>query len=120
MGGEVQEIYENNSILRSSSILYNLINLISSYVKRLVPVCLTPRQCENSFNKSITRDLYSLLHNSFFEYSSYLGIKESRCHTGQPVWHKAEANSIIRKSSSSNNSILLISSYKRGVFPQLI
>ena len=49
MGEEVQEIYENNSLLQSSSILYNSINLISSYFKRLVPLRLTPRQCENSF-----------------------------------------------------------------------
>ena len=49
MGGEMQEIYENNSILRSSSILYNSINLISSNFKRLTPLRLTPRQCENSF-----------------------------------------------------------------------
>ena len=49
MGEEVQEIYENNSILQSSSTLYNSITLISSYFKRLVPLHLTPRQCENSF-----------------------------------------------------------------------
>ena len=49
MGEEVQEIYDNNSILWSSSILYNWIPLISSYFKRLVPIHLTPRQCENSF-----------------------------------------------------------------------
>ena len=49
MGEEVQEIYENNSILRSSSTLYKSIISISSYFKRLVPLHLTPTQCENSF-----------------------------------------------------------------------
>ena len=49
MGEEVQEIYDNNSILWSSSILYNSISLISSYFERLVPIHLMPRQCENSF-----------------------------------------------------------------------
>ena len=43
MGEEMQEIYENNSILQSSSIIYNSITLISSYFKRLVPLHLTLR-----------------------------------------------------------------------------
>ena len=45
------------------------------------------------------------------------GLKKKKCHTGWPTWHKAEANSIIQGSSSSQNSTLLLSSYKRGAFP---
>ena len=43
-----------------------------------------------------------------------------KCHAGELGWEKVEANSIIGISSISYNSILRLSSYKRGVFPYLV
>ena len=43
-----------------------------------------------------------------------------KCHAGELGWEKAEANSIIGISSISYNSILKLSSYKRGTFPYLV
>ena len=69
----MEKLYENNSILRSSSILYNSILKESSCIERLH---LTQRQSEIRFNKSITQYLNSWLHNSINLKSSYLGIQK--------------------------------------------
>ena len=73
MGEGAEKLYENNSILRSSSILYNSILQESSYVERLH---LTQRQSEIRFNNSITRYINSQLCNLINLKSSYLGIQK--------------------------------------------
>ena len=71
MGGGVEKLYENNSILRSSSILYNSILKESSCIERLH---LTQRQSEIRFSNSIARYMNSCLPNSINLKSSYLWI----------------------------------------------
>ena len=73
MGEGAEKLYDNNSTLRRSSILYNSILEESSYVERLR---LTQRQYEIRFNKSITRYLIGRLHNSINLKSSYVGIQK--------------------------------------------
>ena len=53
----------------------------------------------------------------FYDNRVIQGLKKKKCHAGWPAWHEAEANSIIQGSSYSQNSTLLLSSYKRGAFP---
>ena len=113
----MEKLYENNSTLRSSSILYNSILKESSYIERLR---LTQKQYEIRFNKRITQYLIGRLHNSINLKSSYVEIQKRKCHAGKAAWEKSVANSIIGISSISYNSIFILSSYKRRAVPYLV
>ena len=117
VGEGVEKLYENNSILWSSSILYNSILKESSYIERLR---LTQKQYEIRFNKSITQYLIGRLHNSINLKSSYVEIQKRKCHAGKAAWEKAVANSIIGISSISYNLIFILSSYKIGAVLYLV
>ena len=48
------------------------------------------------------------------------GLKNWKCHASEPAWQISHKNSIIRSSSFTQNSIMVMSSSKTGAYPYII